>query len=466
MVQIFISYSRTDEDFARRLAADLDSMGARIWIDVDSIPPGVNWSTAVQQGLDACDVLILIISPASMASSNVVDEWQYARDEHKPIIPILWQPAGRIHFQLRRIQHIDFHLQPYERALGQLRARLLDHDDTLGDLPSLAPDSDKTLNMRRITPRTARRLVSLRTIEGHRASVTCAAFSPDSTLIASGSEDKTVRLWYAGQRRRIKMMIGHEKPVNALAFSPSGLMLASASDDRTIRLWHVSKRYCIAALRGHTAPVTGVAFGPDDSLLASASEDGSIRLWNALKHTPVAVLEKQEDPVTALSFSPDGARLAAASGLSLRVWDVGGRSVLDAHDLPDEARCIAFSPDGALLAIGLADHGLLALSVHNPDERTGPALTLLSQIDYADYNARCVRGVAFAPNGGLLAMASLDGMLRLWKTDDLRQGKSPRALKALHGHEGGVTAAAFSADGTLLLSASHDGTLRLWNVER
>ena len=58
-IKVFISYSRKDEEFAQQLATDLDHLGASVWIDVDDIPPGVNWSTAIQQGLDTCATLLL-----------------------------------------------------------------------------------------------------------------------------------------------------------------------------------------------------------------------------------------------------------------------------------------------------------------------------------------------------------------------------------------------------------------------
>ncbi len=98
MTKVFISYSRKDEEFARQIATDLDRLGASIWLDVDDIPPGVNWSSAIQQGLDNCDTLLLVVSPDSMDSSNVTDEWQYFRDEGKPIIPIMHRSTANAPF--------------------------------------------------------------------------------------------------------------------------------------------------------------------------------------------------------------------------------------------------------------------------------------------------------------------------------------------------------------------------------
>jgi len=123
MARIFVSYSRKDEDFARRLATSLSDMGADIWIDVEDIPAGMKWSSAIQQGLDEGDLLIVVISPESMGSRNVEDEWQYYLDNGKPVIPVLLHPT-KIHFQLSRIQYIDFKDQPYQLAMRHLYVEL------------------------------------------------------------------------------------------------------------------------------------------------------------------------------------------------------------------------------------------------------------------------------------------------------------------------------------------------------
>ncbi len=141
----FISYSRHDEHFARRLAVSLSDVGIDVWIDVDDIPAGMKWSSAVQQGLKLSHVMIVIISPDAMASPNVEDEWQYFLDQRKPVIPLLWRPAER-HFQLSRIQYIAFHGQPYNNAL----LSLFDQFQRLG-FPVTIPQH---LEMTRRSPRT------------------------------------------------------------------------------------------------------------------------------------------------------------------------------------------------------------------------------------------------------------------------------------------------------------------------
>ncbi|MBC8099503.1 MAG: toll/interleukin-1 receptor domain-containing protein [Armatimonadetes bacterium] len=128
---VFLSYSRKDEAFARQLATSLDAAGVDVWLDSQDIPPGVKWSSAIAQGLDTAQTLIVILSPDAMASTNVEDEWQYFLDKRKRVLPVLWRPTD-IHFQLNRLQYILFHQQPYDTAF----ARLLDAlNNPAADLP-------------------------------------------------------------------------------------------------------------------------------------------------------------------------------------------------------------------------------------------------------------------------------------------------------------------------------------------
>lgn len=152
MARIFISYSRRDEAFARQLAGALSNMGADVWIDVEDIPAGMKWSSAIQQGLDSGELLILIISPDSMVSQNVEDEWQYYLDHAKPVVPVLLQPA-KIHFQLNRLQYIDFHTQAFDIAINQLYAELRRKGLTLNAPAQPQPPAGHTLpNFDRLTP--------------------------------------------------------------------------------------------------------------------------------------------------------------------------------------------------------------------------------------------------------------------------------------------------------------------------
>src|SRR5215813_14105107 len=103
----FFSYSRQDSDFALRLANDLRASGAAVWLDQLDIGPGQWWDRAVQDALENCPCLLVILSPSSVDSNNVLDEVNYARVEQKILIPVLYRDC-KIPFWLRRVQYIDF----------------------------------------------------------------------------------------------------------------------------------------------------------------------------------------------------------------------------------------------------------------------------------------------------------------------------------------------------------------------
>ena len=116
--QIFFSYSRSDSPFALTLAKDLREAGADIWIDQLDIPAGTHWDAAVEKALNSAAYVLVILSPASTASTNVMDEVSFALESGKKIIPVLLEDC-LAPFRLRRLQRIDF-TADYTTGFSQL----------------------------------------------------------------------------------------------------------------------------------------------------------------------------------------------------------------------------------------------------------------------------------------------------------------------------------------------------------
>jgi TPR repeat protein len=112
----FFSYSREDSQFALRLAEDLKAGGANVWLDQLDIQPGQRWARAVEEALNSSPRLIVILSPTSAASTNVSDEVNFALEEHKTIIPVMYRDC-KVPFQLRPFQYVDFRTD-YEHGLN------------------------------------------------------------------------------------------------------------------------------------------------------------------------------------------------------------------------------------------------------------------------------------------------------------------------------------------------------------
>ena len=103
----FVSYSREDLEFVLRLAKDLKAKGAKVWMDRLDIRPGQRWEVEIEAAVDACSRMLVILSPAAIASKNVLAEASLAIDEGKVVIPVLFRDC-KVPFRLRPFHYADF----------------------------------------------------------------------------------------------------------------------------------------------------------------------------------------------------------------------------------------------------------------------------------------------------------------------------------------------------------------------
>ena len=268
------------------------------------------------------------------------------------------------------------------------------------------------------------------------------SFSPDSKILASGSYQK-IYLWNAetgvhlstlgeqinsGKARKFASKIlnippseGHTDWIRTLTFSPNGCFLATGSEDKTVRLWDLSKGHEVSFPGRHVDWVNALSFSPDSRLLASGSEDGQIKLWDAwnvftrvsngevLKismDSEISIVGRHENGVRALGFSSDN-RLLASGGEdgTIQLWDVSSNfplSTLTGHT--GWIYALMFLCNDRVLASGGGKDNTIRLW----NTSTGRELAVISG------HTTPVRTLAFLAGSKTLASAGNDGTIFLW----------------------------------------------------
>jgi eukaryotic-like serine/threonine-protein kinase len=233
-------------------------------------------------------------------------------------------------------------------------------------------------------------------LRGHSRAVLAVAWSPDDQWVATGSKDKTARIWNAATGVACLTLAGHEGSIRAIAFAPDGKLLATGSADGTARLWSTSSGQCLRVLTNHGGGVLSLAFSPKEHLLATGSGDGSARLWDTDTGRLVHLLSGHINGVSSVAFSPDGQRLVTTPGGSdlyanftreMRVlfWDVAsGRQLLalPAHD--NAIYAATFDPGGSRLLTASGDNTVRIWSAfpwHSRDYPGDPNLPLATRLE-------------------------------------------------------------------------------------
>lgn len=319
------------------------------------------------------------------------------------------------------------------------------------------------------------------TLTGHLDSVTSITISNDGQFLASGSQDKTIKLWNLRTGELLRSFYGHSSAIESIAISPDRHILISGSEHDGIKVWNLSTGEVLCSFSQDSSfdAVRSVTISPDGKILVAGISGligGEVRIWdlstNKLLHnltgnisqSSISAPVRISAPVYATAISKDG-RTLASGGVDeeIKLWNLHAaqlKETLSSVYLSDDpyvylsddpykqyTTSISFSPNGQLLASGSGDETIKLWNLHTKVLRTFFG------------NSDSVNSIAFSPDGKLLASGSADGTIKLWNpsTGELRQ--------TLIGHSASVNSIAFSPDGKTLVSGSKDKTIKIWQLD-
>jgi len=291
--------------------------------------------------------------------------------------------------------------------------------------------------------------------EGHSRIVYTVCTSKRDNLVASGSDDKTIRLW---------RITGHEEPrpeirsihtiklrscINSLAFSPDGSLLGAALDSGWIELYDMVKGKMVGALEGQTtSEVWTICFSPDGKRIISGALDRAVRIWDVDSRECNWALRGHDEWVNGVAIAPDGNAIVSAGGdKTVRVWDTRNmncRATLRGHT--DFVRSVAVLDDNRTVVSASDDTNLRRWDIDQ-----GTCTGLMKGHSKGIYSV--ASGI-----GPYVASASRDCTVKLWNVADLTSERN------FTGHNGDVNSCSFAANGAYIVSGSDDKSVQVFRL--
>ncbi|KAI4136424.1 MAG: hypothetical protein LQ341_005621 [Variospora aurantia] len=303
----------------------------------------------------------------------------------------------------------------------------------------------------------------------HDSVVCCVRFSYDGHYVATGC-NRSAQIFDVGTGKQVTKLQDESVDkegdlyIRSVCFSPDGKYLATGAEDKLIRVWDIASRTIRNTFTGHDQDIYSLDFARDGTHIASGSGDRSVRVWDIDSSCEILHLVI-EDGVTTVAISPQGDYVAAGSlDKSVRVWDVRTGQLVDrldgAEGHKDSVYSVAFAPNGRSLVSGSLDKTIKMWELADTRGMMGPG------IGSRERGGKCVRtfeghkdfvlSVALTPDGRWVLSGSKDRGVQFW---DPRTGDTQLMLQ---GHKNSVISVAPSPHGELFATGSGDKAARIW----
>ena len=458
------------------------------------------------------DMVDAMLAVARDSPSAATDERVIVRDFHQALQRVEeattehesaanfhedWRVASTLERSIRTAEGLAEQFPAFMHAAGELTTRI-QHLHVTSENRGLASQA-----------RAVREVKA--NLTGHAGPVYSIAWHPNANLLASGSEDQLVKLWRpenectplasCGLWTCLATLRGHSDAVNSVSWHPSADVLASGSEDKNIRLWVPAANAteplticrswtCVATLAGHGDSVFSVAWCPRETVLVSASGDETLKVW-VPEDTPApltpysawacqATIVGHTEEVVGVSWHPRVDMLASTSDDStIKLWvpaDPAATVVncdswsclatLIGHDDDLDVDAVQWHPTANVLA-SASDDGTVKLWA--PKETAAPLATCRSWTCLATLRGHNggILSVSWHPSDDMLAIGFECGDVALWvpaNADPVSRCRSWFHFSTLVGHSKDVDGLAWHPSANVLASASSDCKIKLWTA--
>jgi WD40 repeat protein len=473
MATAFFSYSRTDSEFALRLAGDLKAAGLNVWLDQLDIVPGQRWDRAVEEELTRSPRILVILSPSSVESANVMDEVSFALEQRKTVIPIIHENC-KIPFRLRRLQHVDF-TKDYAGGLDDLLKALGSGSkegrsapvvsEVQGPIRTEIPHAvERQIEAQKESSEDERRKASEEVQLQQKRKLDAEISNPAFVVQKAGEDKAEVRERVEATRREQEIAEQAQRQAEADRMRVESEALEKAE---VVRL--EQERVEQSQERDE------LDIGPLQKLRRWS---GAV-VWTAGTISVIAILaylafrNKSQAPVTpepkvalivlniggdrlpsmegvkSVAWSPDGKRLVTGESEGVSFWNAEtGKELFTVHESP--VTTVAWSPDGKLVAMGSNEK----TKVLNAE--TGITLLTLKPLKQTVFNGSdCV---AWSPHWNWLAIATYP-TAQVWNA---HSGEQLLTLGDPASDRSGSLA--WSPDGKRLVTAN-SGKIKVWDTK-
>jgi WD40 repeat protein len=290
-------------------------------------------------------------------------------------------------------------------------------------------------------------------LNGHTDRVWSVTISKDGNYAASGSDDKTVRIWNLDSKKEIKCLKGHSRWVQALAFNNKGSILASSGGDGKIILWDADGNSVepMNQYLGHDDSVLSLSFSKDDKFLLSASRDQSVRIWDVQTKFAARTINGHSDRIICAAYSSNGQYLVTGSNdKTIRLWSASsGSPVNDSIDCGASISSLKISPDNKFIILGTDNGEIIIVDLNT--------FSILERFNFHDSR---IYSLDISSDAKLVLSTSHSGEIKLWHLrtfEILAQSIIPNES---------ILSVSISPGNNQFVCGTRNGSVKLFNINR